>query len=170
MLDTQSGKKVGTTRYDYDFGVLKSALKGIAMSIGFTLFSFFKSQKRGGMMVQIFMTPFNLFKNNLFKAYILGEDLPRPFPATGLMAQMTNAMKELDGQKPDPNVAPLPFQTAAPEQVIKDSRTKKREEVKQRLDKQNPHMSEAARVIHMERAGVAKSKQSGPRRNTRRRR
>ena len=151
MLPNQDAqRRTATTRYDYDYGQLRSAVTGVLVSVGFTFFGLARSGQKGGIIFQLFWAPYTLYKQNIFKAYILGEDLPRPFPATGLMASMQEAMKDFQAPQPEP-VVPEP--QIVKEKTDRQLKVEARENFMKKLDKQNPHMSAEARAIHMLRAG-----------------
>lgn len=146
-----------TTRYDYEMGILKKNLSGVAISVGFTLFSFYRKRARGGMIFQMFYSPYILFKQNLFKAYVLKQDLPRPFPSSGMMEQLNNAFEEFDNEKKPGKVRDEQNRL----KTLKKERKDKIEKDKIKLDKINPHMSAEARAIHLAKMNPSANKPKG---------
>lgn len=92
------GEPVMKTRREYDMDTLMSMLKGLPLGIGFTLFIYSRSHKPGGIILQCIFGPFSLIRSNLFKAYILGQDLPRPFPASGPLQMLQQPMQQMQQQ------------------------------------------------------------------------
>ncbi|KAA6399910.1 MAG: hypothetical protein EZS28_004561 [Streblomastix strix] len=80
--------------------ILRGIIQNVLIGVGITLFTFFKSKKVNQMIFQIAFAPFNLIRNNLFKAHILRSDIERPFPQSGMQKFMAdllgNAQEQLN--------------------------------------------------------------------------
>ncbi|KAF2072738.1 hypothetical protein CYY_005954 [Polysphondylium violaceum] len=85
------------TASEYDQSQLKKLFTQSLFSIGITVFLFFKMGIIQPMVMQSVLGPQNLYKNKLFKIYILGQDetqFPRPWVEESPFSAFTGAQND----------------------------------------------------------------------------
>ncbi|KAN0038631.1 hypothetical protein ACTA71_000814 [Dictyostelium dimigraforme] len=123
------------TATEYDLAQLKKLFTQSLFTIGITVFLFFKMSIIQPMAMQCVMAPQNLFKNKLFKIYILGQPeskFPRPwveespFSMGQPAAEETPATEQIDNSN---NITIPKPTTTTTTTTTKDSTTKSRAKV-----------------------------------------
>jgi len=90
------------TAKDYDIGKWKEAMKQAVMSCVITFGIYLKWQYVMPLVLQVLMTPLQLYESPLFECHVLGKDVVRPFPQAnpfGLPSAPTPAAEEVADKK-----------------------------------------------------------------------
>jgi len=92
---------------EYDLSQLKALLSSTAMTIGITAFIHIKFGLVPPLLMQGILAISTLYGNPMFQAYVLGKDLPRPFPEPpGLFSGLSAAFsgEEAKTEEPKENI------------------------------------------------------------------
>lgn len=87
---------------DYDIGKWKEAMKQAVMSCVITFGIYLKWQYVMPLVLQVLMTPLQLYESPLFECYVLGKEVTRPFPTPnpfGLPSAPTPPAEEVADKK-----------------------------------------------------------------------
>jgi hypothetical protein len=97
---TEEPEEKTSNVYAYDSEQWASLIKGTLIQLGILGFIHYKWGAAVPLVTQLILGPTKLYSSELFKSYILGQDLPRPFAAP--KSPFADMMKAFSGEEEKP--------------------------------------------------------------------
>jgi hypothetical protein len=125
------------TRREYDVEKAGEFLKESVMSLLMMTFLGLKFELLQPLLIQAAMWPGKIYNNNLVKVFLLGQDIPRPFPVPkGPFGDFQEKLKEAQAAaNPDAAAAAA---AAAPQRITPQARTFQQRATVEILDDDTP--------------------------------